>query len=222
VTLFSASSDLGAFIRANTVAASPPLLPEITLHLASEIVPIWQKSEEELAREGIPPPFWAFAWAGGQALARYVLDHPDLVAGKRVLDFASGCGLVGIAALKAGARACLCADIDPFAAEAARLNAQTNAVSLETTTEDLVGTDNPGWDIVLAGDICYERGPAERISRWLSALAAGVPVLMGDPGRTYMPKTGIEPLADYRVETTTELEDHAVRLTKVWRILPPA
>lgn len=149
-------SDPARFIRENTALHEPPLIPEIRLHLASEIVPIWQMTEEELEKSGLPPPFWAFAWAGGQALARYILDNPEIVRGRRVLDFGSGSGLIAIAAMKAGAALALAADIDVFAAAAIALNAETNDVVITATTEDLVGAENRGWDIILVGDMCYE------------------------------------------------------------------
>ncbi len=215
------SRDPAAFIRGNTALHQPPLVPEISLHLASEIVPIWQMTEEELEKSGLPPPFWAFAWAGGQALSRYILDNPQIVAGRRVLDFGSGSGLIGIAAMKAGARSVLAADIDPFAVASIELNAQSNGVEIAVTAEDLVGVENRGWDVVLVGDMCYERPLAERIEAWLRRLAGeGVEVLIGDPGRTYLPRTGLEKLVSYAVMTTRELEDTDVRNTSVWRVLP--
>lgn len=175
-------NDPAAFIQANTELLKPPLVPEIVLHLASEIVPIWRKTEEELALEGVPPPFWAFAWAGGQALSRWVLDHPDCVRGKRVLDFASGSGLSAIAAAKAGASQVVANEIDRFAIAAITLNAKVNDVRLESVLDDLIGRDD-GWETVLAGDVCYEREMSERVFAWLTALAArGATVLMGDPG----------------------------------------
>ena len=205
------------FILANTAIESPPLIPEIRLHLASELVPIWQATEEDLAAMGLPPPYWAFAWAGGQALARYILDNPEIVKGKTVLDFASGSGLVAIAAMKAGAARAIAADIDPYAEAAARLNAALNGVAVETASRDLIGTAGP-WDVVLAGDICYEQPLAERVTAWLRGLsAAGITVLMGDPGRTYLPKAGLEWVVRYAVKTTRELEDTDVRNAVVWR-----
>jgi predicted nicotinamide N-methyase len=205
------------FILANTAIESPPLIPEIKLHLASELVPIWQATEEDLAAMGLPPPYWAFAWAGGQALARYILDNPDIVAGKTVLDFASGSGLVAVAAAMAGAQSVLAADIDPFADAATRLNAPLNGVAVDTTAEDLIGTQG-GWDVVLAGDICYEKPLAERVAHWLQGLSRdGTTVLIGDPGRTYLPKEGLEWIVRYAVKTTRELEDTDVRNTVVWR-----
>ncbi len=212
--------DPAAFIRANTALHEPPLTPEVKLHLASEIVPIWQMTEAELEKSGLPPPFWAFAWAGGQALARYILDHPETVRGRRVLDFGSGSGLIAIAAMKAGARSVLAADIDRFAAAAIALNAEMNDVSVVVTTDDLVGAANPGWDVVLIGDMCYERPLAERIETWVHALVeAGATALIGDPGRAYLPKSGLEKLISYAVRTTRELEDTDVRNTSVWRVV---
>ena len=209
-----------AFIRANTQLLAPPHTPEIRLHLATELVPIWQKTEEELAAIGVPPPFWAFAWAGGQALARYLLDHPDTVQGKRVLDFASGSGLSAIAAAKAGARDVLATEIDPFAIAAIGLNASENGVAIASTLEDMIGRDD-GWDTVLAGDVCYEREMAARVFTWLRSLAGrGALVLMGDPGRNYLPSSNLVEIAAYDVQTTRELEDREVRRTKVWQIRP--
>jgi predicted nicotinamide N-methyase len=205
------------FVRAVTAPQTPPLLPEISLQLASELVPLWRRTEEELEREGVPPPYWAFAWAGGQALARYLLDHGLPV--NSALDFGSGSGLVAIAAAKAGAAKVLAAEIDPFAAAAIALNAEANGVQVEITTEDVIGRDG-GWDAILIGDMCYERPLAERLMLWLMERArAGALVLMGDPGRTYFPKSGVEKLATYSVPTTLELEDREVRETSVYRLL---
>ncbi|MFG1206793.1 methyltransferase [Xanthobacter flavus] len=212
-----AISDPNAFIRAETRLRPVPLVPEVSLHMADEAVPIWHRTEEELGELGLPPPFWAFAWAGGQALARHVLDHPETVRGKRVLDFASGSGLVGIAAMKAGAAAVTCADIDPFAVAAIALNGAANGVALAPTQDDLIGRDD-GWDTVLAGDIAYERDLAEKVFAWLLALAGrGATVLIGDPGRTYLPKDRLTRLADYSVPVTRELEDMEIKRTAVWR-----
>ena len=208
-----------AFILENTRRQSPPHTPELSLHLADEITPIWRMTEEALAEIGLPPPFWAFAWAGGQALARYVLDHPELVAGKRVIDFASGSGIVGIAAMKAGAAAVLAADIDPFCGAALALNAEANGVAVDGTDTDLLDAPPPPADVVLAGDICYEKPLAERVLAWLQAAKdAGAVVLIGDPGRSYFPRQGLEKLAEYQVPTTRELEDLEVKKTAVWRL----
>ncbi|HEY2034992.1 MAG TPA: methyltransferase [Rhizomicrobium sp.] len=205
-----------AFIQANTELLSPPLVPEIRLHLATEIIPLWRKSEEELEAMGVPPPYWAFAWAGGQALARYILDNPEAVRGKRVLDFGSGSGLVGIAALKAGAASVLTADIDEFAVAAIALNAEANGVVLEITTEDLIGVAG-AWDIILVGDMCYERPLAERLLAWLRD--SGANTLLGDPGRSYFPKSGVDRLVLYNVQVTRDLEDREIRETGVYRVV---
>ena len=206
------------FIRANTALIRPPLVPEIELHLATEIVPIWKLTEEQLEAQGVPPPFWAFAWAGGQALARYVFDNPDIVRGRSVLDFASGSGLSAIAAMKAGARSVLASEIDRFAIVAIALNARANDVAVESTMADVVGRDD-GWETVIAGDVCYEREMSGRVFGWLKSLAArGATVLVGDPGRNYLPQSNMSELAVYDVQTTRELEDREVRRTKVWRV----
>jgi predicted nicotinamide N-methyase len=209
-----------AFIAANTRLQRPPHTPEVALHLADEITPIWRLTEEALAAIGLPPPFWAFAWAGGQALARYVLDHREVVAGKRVLDFASGSGIVGVAAMMAGAAQTVCADIDAFCGAALALNAAANGVVVGYANDDLLDAPPPAWaDVVLAGDICYERPLAERVMAWLQAArAGGATVLIGDPGRSYFPRTGLARLAEYEVPTTRELEDVAVKRTAVWAL----
>jgi predicted nicotinamide N-methyase len=204
-----------AFIRDNSELLIPPLVPEIRLHLASEILPLWRKTEEELAEIGVPPPYWAFAWAGGQALARYVLDHPGIAAGKRVLDFGAGSGLVAIAAAKAGATDVSAADIDPFAIAAIGRNATVNGVHIETLMEDVIGRVQM-FDLILVGDMCYERPLAERLMAWLKEAQADV--LLGDPGRSYFPKDGLTRLATYSVPTTRELEDREIRETGVWRL----
>jgi predicted nicotinamide N-methyase len=212
-------ADRAQFIRDNTRLQAPPHAPELVLHLADEITPIWRLTEEELGEIGLPPPFWAFAWAGGQALARYVLDHPEVVAGKRVIDFASGSGLVAIAALKAGAASVLAADIDVFCEAAIGLNAAANGVEVAFTEVDLLEAPPPPADVLLAGDICYERPMAEAVMAWLGlGRAAGATVLVGDPGRTYFPKEGLVKLAEYQVPTTRELEDMAVKRTSVWTL----
>ncbi|MCB4770744.1 methyltransferase [Ancylobacter sp. Lp-2] len=213
--------DPAAFIRAETRPRPVPLVPEVRLYLADEAVPIWQRTEEELGEIGLPPPFWAFAWAGGQALARHVLDHPEIVAGKRVLDFASGSGLVAIAARLAGARAVEVADIDPFARAAIALNAGLNAADAITPCpDDVLGRDE-GWEVVLAGDIAYERDLAARVFAWLEALAArGAQVWIGDPGRSYLPRERLEKLAEYGVPVSRELEDSEIKHTAVWRPKP--
>jgi predicted nicotinamide N-methyase len=212
------NDDLSGFIRANTALLAPPLVPEIRLHLATEIVPLWRKTEEELERDGIPPPFWAFAWAGGQALARYILDHPADVAGRSVLDFGTGSGLVAIAAAKAGAAGVLAADIDRFSIGATLLNAEENGVTLNATCEDLIGSEVE-WDTILVADMCYERPLADQLLTWLMQRArGGTRVLLGDPRRSYFPHAGVTPLASYQVATTRELEDREVRETGVYAL----
>ncbi|WP_246702564.1 methyltransferase [Starkeya sp. ORNL1] len=213
-------SDPTVFIRTETLLRPVPLVPEITLHLADEALPIWQRTEEELGEIGLPPPFWAFAWAGGQALARHVLDQPEIVGGRRVLDFASGSGLVAIAAAKAGAARVEACDIDGFAHAAMLLNAKANGVCLHVLTDDIVGEDL-GWDVVLAGDIAYERDTAARVFAWLEALAGrGAAVWIGDPGRSYLPRERLEKVADYGVPVSRELEDAEIKRTSVWRPAP--
>jgi predicted nicotinamide N-methyase len=208
-----------AFILENTRLQPPPHTPELVLHLADEITPIWTLTEEALAEIGLPPPFWAFAWAGGQALARHVLDHPQIVAGKRVIDFATGSGLVAIAAMKAGAASVLAADIDVFCEAAVGLNAAANGVSVAFTEVNLLDAAPPVADVILAGDICYEKPMAEAVMAWMrQGRAAGSAVLIGDPGRTYFRKDDLIKLAEYQVETTRELEDFAVKRTCVWTL----
>jgi predicted nicotinamide N-methyase len=216
-------ADRTRFIRANTSVMTPPLVPEVRLHLAHEAVPLWEKTEEELGEIGLPPPFWAFAWAGGQALARHVLDHPDLVRGKTVLDLASGSGLVGIAAKLAGSGDVLAADIDRFSLEAIALNAALNDVAVRATAEDLLGTAPPARDVILVGDLFYERDLAARVHGWLvDAESRGSTVLIGDPGRSYLPRARLENLAEYKVAVTRDLEDAEIKWTSVWRLARPS
>ena len=212
------SPERAAFVRSNTVLIAPPLVPEIRLYLASEITPLWQATEAVLERSNLPPPYWAFAWAGGQALARHLLDHPALVAAKRVLDIGAGSGLVAIAAALAGATAVTAAEIDAYAAAAIALNAAVNGVVVAVETADVIGAA-PAWDVVLVGDMCYERPLAERLTAWLERCAeAGALVLLGDPGRTYLPRAGLTSVARYTVPTPLDLEDRTNRDTDVWRL----
>lgn len=209
--------DRTAFIRANTALLCPPHVPELRLHLADEAHALWHRTEAELEAIGLPPPYWAFAWAGGQGLARHVLDRPETVRDRTVLDFATGSGLVAIAAAKAGAAHVAASDVDPFCGSAVPLNAAANGATIVLRTDDLVGLDE-GWDVVLAGDVFYDRAFAERLVPWFTALAArGAAVLVGDPGRAYLPKARLEQLSVHEVPVTRALEDADVKRTTVWR-----
>ena len=209
------------FVRRNTAIALPPLVPEIQLCLATEVTPIWQASEDTLAQAGLPPPFWAFAWVGGQALARYLLDRPAIAAEREVLDFGAGSGLVAIAAAKSGAARVTAAEIDAFAAAAIAANAALNKVEITVTTTDLTGSPNRFWHLITAGDICYEQPMADRAVGWLRRRAGeGSLVLLGDPGRSYLPRSGLIERARYEVPTSRELEDREMRETVVWEVLP--
>lgn len=215
-------AERAAFVTRETAVACPPFVPEVRLHLATEVTPLWHATEAALARAGVPPPYWAFAWAGGQALARYLLDHPATVAGKRVLDLAAGGGIVAIAAARAGAAHVSAADIDPFAAAALDLNAALNGVALDVITDDLTASPELGaWDVVLAGDVFYERAMVAQMLPWLRRQAEGpAAVLVGDPGRTYCPTDGVLELARYLVPTSLDLEGRPERETRVLRLLP--
>lgn len=209
-----------AFILRHTRLQRLPFLPELQLYLADEVTPLWRMTVHELGTPDAPPPFWAFAWAGGQVLARYVLDHPAEVAGKRVLDLASGSGLCAIAALKAGATSALAADVDPYCAAAIALNARANGVGVAFTGRDLLRGDPPTADIILAGDVCYEQPLASRVMAWLQvAQRRGSRVLIGDPGRSYVPSDRLIRLASYQVPTTRELEDSEVKPAGVYTLL---
>ncbi len=213
--------DHAAFVRANTSILSPPLVPELKLHLAHEALPIWQKTEDELGEIGLPPPFWAFAWAGGQALSRYILDTPSTVLGKRVVELASGSGMVGIAAKKAGATSVLSADIDLFSVAAIQVNAELNNALLSITSEDLLIQSVPEVNLILVGDLFYEKGVATRCLAWLEkAQAKGIDVLIGDPGRSYLPKDRLIKVAEYSVPVSRDLEDTEIKRTAVWRLKP--
>ena len=215
------SSDTAAFIRAQTAIAPPPLTPEIRLHLASEVTPLWHATEASLARQQLPPPYWAFAWAGGQAIARYLLDHREVAQDQDVLDFGAGSGLVAIAAMMAGARCVTAAEIDPFATTVIAMNASLNGVAVALEEGDVIGRAAAPWTLILAGDMCYERPLAERLIAWLKAkVRGGATVLLGDPGRAYLPKTGLTELARYAVPTPLELEDRTERIGIVWRLEP--
>lgn len=213
-------SDIPEFIRENTRVLAPSHVPELKLHLADDAVSLWELTEEQLGELGLPPPFWAFAWAGGQALARYVLDHPAIASGRRTLDVASGSGLVAIAAMKAGAASARAVDIDVFASHAALLNAALNDVNIETSSDDPVGRPTEA-ELILVGDLFYDRDLAPRVLEWLIALdRAGKTVLIGDPGRTYLPRAQLEQIAAYDVPVTRALEDAEVKRAAVWRLKP--
>jgi predicted nicotinamide N-methyase len=205
------------FIRANTALARAPLVPEIVLHLASEITPIWQATEAWLDQTGTEPPFWAFAWPGSQALARHVLDHPGLVAGKRVLDFAAGSGLAAIACARAGAASVEAAEIDKLAVVAIRLNAALNGAAVAALAGDIVGAACR-WDLILCGDVCYAAPLTRHILPWLRRMAKTAEVWLADPGRAYAPREGAEPFARMVVPTTMELEDQTERKVALLRL----
>ncbi|MCB1455084.1 MAG: methyltransferase [Nitratireductor sp.] len=213
-------SDHTRFILENTSVLAPPHVPEIRLRLADEAHDLWQKTETELEEIGLPPPFWAFAWAGGQGLARHVLDHPGLVRGKRVLDLASGSGLVAIAARLAGARQVVANDIDPFCRPAIRINSALNGVDVEFLGNDLLqaGCNLPQCDVLLCGDVFYDREMTARLLGVLERFGErNVDILVGDPGRSYLPRDRLEWLGEYVVPVTRALEDAEVKKTVVWR-----
>nr|WP_321985034.1 50S ribosomal protein L11 methyltransferase [uncultured Lichenicoccus sp.] len=206
------------FIVGHTVIAAAPLVPEIRLHLATEITPIWQASEDWLAEHDVEPPFWAFAWPGGQAIARHVLDHPALVAGRSVLDFAAGGGIAAIACAMAGAASVEAADIDRLAVAAIQANAVLNNATVTALALDVV--DGPvHWDLILCGDVCYEAPMTRHILPWLQHCAATAEVLVADPGRAYLPAEGLQEIARYDVPTSLELEDRTLRPTTLYRLL---
>lgn len=206
------------FILENTTILAPPLVPEIKLHLAHEALPIWQKTEDELGEIGLPPPFWAFAWAGGQALARYILDNPEIVEGKNVIDMASGSGLVAIAAMLAGAKSVMAADIDHFAVAAMAINAELNHVQLKITADDLLATRPPVADVLLVGDMFYEKTTAERCFAWLRQTDSAH-ILIGDPGRSYLPQSALTKIIEYSVPVSRDLEDAEIKKSAVWKLI---
>ncbi len=209
-------SEAAEFVRGATAVGSHPTVPEISLHLASEITPIWQASEDWLAATGTSPPFWAFAWPGGAALARHVLDHPEIVLDRRVLDFAAGSGLAAIACARANAALVEAAEIDPLARAAIGVNAALNGVEV-SVLGDVVGQDCR-WDLILCGDVCYEAPMTGHILPWLRRMAASCEVWIADPGRSYVPTSGMVELFTMVVPTTRELEDHVERTVRVWRL----
>ena len=205
------------FIRANTRPGRAPLVPELQLYLADEVTPLWQATEAWLEEANVAPPYWAFAGPGGQALARRVLDAPDLVRGRRVLDFAAGCGVAALACAKAGAASVEAAEVDPLAASAMALNAALNGIEIDIRLGDLVGVEG-AWDLILCGDVCYEAPMTRHVLPWLRGLAASKEVWVADPGRAYLPGEGLAPLASYDVPTSLDLEDRTVRRTAVYRL----
>ena len=217
--------DPEGFIRANLALERPAMVPEFRLWLASEYVPIWQATEAWLEEQNVDPPYWAFCWPGGQAIARYLLDHPDAVRGKRVIDFAAGSGVSAMAAAQAGAASVVANDIDLLSLVAARLNAAANGLAVGLSADDWLAKPEtaPEADVVIAGDVCYEREMSARALAWLRGHAnAGRLVLLGDPGRNYFSAQGLEELARYEIPTSLQLENRGMRETVVWRVLPLA
>ncbi len=213
------SSKAADFIRAQTVIATPSLVPEIKLYLATEVTPLWHATEETLEKSQLPPPYWAFAWPGGQAVTRLLLDHPAHVRGRTVLDLGAGCGLVAIAAMKAGAAKATATEIDDFAIAAIILNAVLNEVEVEVATEDVIGRENAPWQTILIGDMCYEKPLADRLTVWLRRrVHRGATVLIGDPGRAYLPKDGLREVGRYTIPTSFDLEDRTSRETVIWQL----
>jgi predicted nicotinamide N-methyase len=211
-----------AFILRHTVADRSAVVPEIVLRLGGLSMPLWEAAALADARPAVPPPYWAWPWAGGQALARYVLDHPDLVRGRSVVDVGCGGGIVAIAAALAGAASVTAIDIETFAVETTRLNARANDVEIDAQEADPIGTDD-GWDVVLVGDLWYEQALAERMAPWLRDLAGrGATVLTGDLGRAHLPSTGLVELARSVVPTPVDLEDVTEKTVRVLRVEPVA
>jgi predicted nicotinamide N-methyase len=211
--------DAREFIRTQTQILSPSIIPEIRLHLATEVTPLWKLTEERLQNADLPPPFWAFAWPGGQGLARYILDNPAVVKNKRVVDFAAGSGIVAIGAMKAGAKNALAVDIDPMAIEAIKLNAEINRVAVKTSGGIDLTAAFAKADVILAGDICYQQAMSASAIRWLRlCVEADKVVLLSDPGRAYVPQEGMAKLVSYDVPTSRDIEDRDMRTAIVWRI----
>lgn len=212
-------TDPQAFIRANTEISHHVLVPEIALYLATEITTIWQATEAWLAETGTEPPFWAFAWPGSAAMARHIIDHPELVEGRRILDFAAGGGQAAIACAQAGAAAVDAAEIDLLACAAIALNAGLAGVDINILG-DVVGQDCR-WDLILCGDVCYEASMAGIILPWLCRMAAKADIWIADPGRAYLPREGLSAMLRIIVPTTMELEDRSERVVTLWRLNPP-
>ncbi|MET8703302.1 50S ribosomal protein L11 methyltransferase [Kitasatospora sp. NPDC004723] len=207
------------FVRAQTRIGPVPFVPEVRLHMAEDAIELWETTEAARGEVGLPPPFWAFAWAGGVGVARYVLDHPELVAGRTVLDLAAGSGLVGIAAAQRGARSVRAAEIDAYAVAAIGVNAAANGVEVAAAVEDLLDGDGAPAEVVLAGDVFYERAMAARFLPFLQrARARGAVVIVGDPGRAYLPRERFTALAAYDVPVIADLEDTALKTTTVWEL----
>jgi predicted nicotinamide N-methyase len=217
-----AADRLRAFVLANTELRRPDDVPEVRLHLARDLTSLWARTEDELGRPGLEPPFWATAWAGGRALARYLLDSPDVVAGRSVLDLGSGSGLCAIAAALAGGAAggaVTAADVDALSMAAIALNAAANGVRLRRVHRDLLAAEPPDVELIVAGDVWYDRAMSERLLAWLrTARARGSRVLLGDPGRAYLPERGLEPLARYPVTADLDLESAAVTHARVFAL----
>lgn len=219
---------LAEFVRTHTRPMPVPYVPEVVIHTAAEAIPLWEQTEAARGEVGLAPPFWAFPWGGGQALARYVLDHPESVAGRRVLDLAAGSGLVAMAALRAGAAGVLANEIDLYAIAAIDLNATANGLQVPTWLGDLLDVDLatvtvtpgvPGVDVVLAGDVFYSREMAARMLAFMRAAhVAGADVLVGDPGRAYLPRDQLVRVASYDVPVIRDLEDADVKAATVWRL----
>lgn len=208
------------FIHANTSLMTVPLVPEISLHLATEITPIWHASESWTGQTNSSPPFWAFAWPGGQGTARYLLDNPQEVEGKRVLDFAAGSGIAAIAAAKSRAEHVFAADIDQLSQVATQLNASRNGVVVGCMRSVDMEKACVGIDVILAGDVCYEQIMSSIVLRWLRLCAAsGVKVLLSDPGRAYVPDENLKEIARYKVPVLRELEDRDIRDVTIWQLV---
>lgn len=211
--------DFRRFILENTSVTALPFVPEIRLHLADDAHDLWHRTEGELQESGLQPPFWAFAWAGGQGLARHILDNPETFESKSVVDFATGSGLVAIAAKQAGAKRVCAVDIDPFCAHAVALNSALNNQEILFSATDLIG-GTINQDILLAGDVFYDRAMASQITPWFLRLAeTGVTILVGDPGRSYLPRQHLKELSSHQVPVTRALEDADVRRTTVWQFI---
>jgi predicted nicotinamide N-methyase len=205
------------FVRAHTRAGRPPIVPEITLRVADDVVALWEALEQQHTGPGSEPPFWAAAWPGGQALARYVLDHPDVVVGRTVLDLGAGSGLVSVAAAMAGASRVIASEVDPYGMAATAVNAEDNGVGPIVVTGDLLDDDpDPDVEVVLAGDVCYDRAMTERVLPFLGkAWLGGAAVFLGDPGRPYLPREGLVAVAGFDIPDTEGLQK---RRTTVWRL----